>query len=155
MLRLAADENFNGDIVRGLLRRNPNLDIIRVQDMGLSGADEPSVLEWAVNQGRVMVTHDISTLAKHAFNRIAAGQPMPGVFEPLDREPTKTPFVPTSHEGSVTSSRAVDPAVAMFSLTAASYYPPTTHYPHLVHCFNAIVTACQGLHRLLSCCSLP
>ena len=28
MLRFAADENFNGDIVRGLLRRNPNLDIV-------------------------------------------------------------------------------------------------------------------------------
>ena len=35
MLRLAADENFNGDIVRGLLRRNPKLDIVRVQDVGL------------------------------------------------------------------------------------------------------------------------
>ena len=31
MLRLAADETFNGDIVRGLLRRNPKLDIVRVQ----------------------------------------------------------------------------------------------------------------------------
>jgi hypothetical protein len=29
MLRLAADENFNGDIVRGLLRRNPTLDVVR------------------------------------------------------------------------------------------------------------------------------
>jgi hypothetical protein len=28
MLRLAADENFNGDIVRGLLRRKPDLDIV-------------------------------------------------------------------------------------------------------------------------------
>jgi len=28
MQRLAADENFNGDIVRGLLRRNPKLDIV-------------------------------------------------------------------------------------------------------------------------------
>ncbi len=81
MLRLAADENFNGDIVRGLLRRNPKLDIIRVQDVGLSGADDPSVLQWAADQGRVIVTHDISTLAKHAFDRIAAGQSMPGVFE--------------------------------------------------------------------------
>ena len=81
MLRLAADENFNGDIVRGLLRRNPKLDIVRVQDVGLSGADDPSVLHWAADQGRVIVTHDISTLAKHAFDRIAAGQPMPGVFE--------------------------------------------------------------------------
>ena len=81
MLRLAADENFNGDIVRGLLRRNPKLDIVRVQDVGLSGADDPSVLQWAADQGRVIVTHDISTLAKHAFDRIAAGQPMSGVFE--------------------------------------------------------------------------
>ena len=81
MLRLAADENFNGDIVRGLLRRNPKLDIVRVQDVGLSGADDPSVLQWAADQGRIIVTHDVSTLAKHAFDRIAAGQPMPGVFE--------------------------------------------------------------------------
>lgn len=68
MLRFAADENFNGDIVRGLLRRNPKLDIVRVQDVGLSGADDPSVLEWAAEQRRIVVTHDISTLAKHAFD---------------------------------------------------------------------------------------
>jgi hypothetical protein len=80
MLRLAADENFNGDIVRGLRRRNPELDIVRVQDAGLSGADDPSVLEWAAQEGRVVVTHDISTLARHAFERSAAGRPMPGVF---------------------------------------------------------------------------
>jgi predicted nuclease of predicted toxin-antitoxin system len=81
MLRFAADENFNGDIVRGLLRRNPKLDIIRIQDVGLSGADDPSVLQWAADQGRVVITHDISTLAKHALDRVVAGQPMPGVFE--------------------------------------------------------------------------
>ena len=81
MLRFAADENFNGDIVRGLLRRNPKLDIVRVQDVGLSGADDPSVLEWAADQRRIVVTHDISTLAKHALDRVFAGRPMPGVFE--------------------------------------------------------------------------
>jgi len=57
------------------------LDIVRVQDVGLSGADDPTVLQWAADQGRIVVTHDISTLAKHAFDRVAAGQPMPGVFE--------------------------------------------------------------------------
>jgi len=41
----AADENFNNDIVRGLLRRKPDLNIVRVQDAGLSGADDPTVLE--------------------------------------------------------------------------------------------------------------
>lgn len=76
MLRLAADENFNGDIVRGLRRRRPDLDIVRVQDAGLSGADDPSVLEWAAREGRVLITHDISTLANYAFERVAAGLTM-------------------------------------------------------------------------------
>jgi hypothetical protein len=44
MLLLAADENFNNDIVRGLLRRKPDLDIVRIQDEGLSGADDPTIL---------------------------------------------------------------------------------------------------------------
>jgi hypothetical protein len=45
MLRLAADENFNNNILRGLLRRHPGLDVFRIQDVGLSGADDPTVLE--------------------------------------------------------------------------------------------------------------
>jgi len=44
MLLLAADENFNNDIVRGLLRQKPSLDIVRIQDIGLSGADDPTIL---------------------------------------------------------------------------------------------------------------
>ena len=47
MLMLAADENFNNNIVRGLFRRNPQLDIVRIQDVGLSGADDLTILEWA------------------------------------------------------------------------------------------------------------
>jgi hypothetical protein len=33
MLLLVADENFNNDIVRGLLRKKPDLDILRVQEV--------------------------------------------------------------------------------------------------------------------------
>ena len=67
MLLLAADENFNNDIVRGLLRRKPDLDIVRVQDAGLSGADDPTVLEWAAQERRVLLTHDVSTITHHAY----------------------------------------------------------------------------------------
>ena len=81
MLRLAADENFNNDTIRGLVRRKPDVDIVRIQDVGLSGADDPDVLDWAARQGRVLVTHDVSTLSKYAYERVAAGEPMPGVFE--------------------------------------------------------------------------
>ena len=62
MLLLAADENFNNDIVRGLVRRKPDLNIVRIQDVGLSGADDPTVLEWAAREERVLLTHDVSTL---------------------------------------------------------------------------------------------
>lgn len=81
MLRVAADENFNNDIIRGLVRRKPNIDIVRVQDVGFSGAADPMILEWAGEQGRVLVTHDVSTLTKYAYDRVDAGRRMPGVFE--------------------------------------------------------------------------
>ena len=35
MLRLLSDENFNGDIVRELFLRQPDLDLLRVQDVAL------------------------------------------------------------------------------------------------------------------------
>ncbi|MCI0622513.1 MAG: hypothetical protein L0387_12770 [Acidobacteria bacterium] len=51
----------------------------RIQDIGLSGADEPSILGgW---EGRVLLTHDASTITRHAYERVAAGKPMPGIFE--------------------------------------------------------------------------
>jgi len=81
MLKLAVDENFNNDIVRGLLRRNPTLDVVRVQDVSLSSADDPTILEWAAQEGRVLLTHDVSTLTRYAYERVEKGLPMPGVFE--------------------------------------------------------------------------
>lgn len=50
---------------------DPSVEIVLVQDVGLSGADDPAVLEWAALQNRVMVTHDVSPLAKHAFDRVS------------------------------------------------------------------------------------
>jgi hypothetical protein len=81
MLRLVADENFNNDILRGVRRRNPAVDLVRVQDEGLSGADHPAVVEWAAQAGRVLLTHDVSTMTRYAYDRVRQGQPMPGVFE--------------------------------------------------------------------------
>ncbi len=81
MLRLAADENFNNNIVRGLLRREPELDIVRIQDTSLSGADDPTILEWAAQERRILLTHDVSTITKYAYERVRAGLAMSGVFE--------------------------------------------------------------------------
>lgn len=55
-VRLVADENFNRRILTGLRRRIDGLDIARVQDIGLLSADDPTVLAWATEHGRVLLT---------------------------------------------------------------------------------------------------
>ena len=80
-LRFAADENFNENIVRGLLRRMPELDILTICDAGLSGKTDPAVLEWAADEDRILLTHDVTTMTKYAYERVERGLSMPGVFE--------------------------------------------------------------------------
>ena len=81
MLRLLADENFNNDILRGLRRRNPEIDVVRVQDVGLMGEEDPVILEWAAEESRILLTHDVATVTRYAYDRVRAGKPMPGVCE--------------------------------------------------------------------------
>lgn len=81
MLSFLADENFNNDIVRGVRRRNTRIDILRAQDVDLSGAADPVVLEWSAENAVAVLTHDVATMTKYAHERIAAGKKMPGVFE--------------------------------------------------------------------------
>jgi hypothetical protein len=80
MLRLASDADFNGKAYRALLRQQPDLDIVRVQEVGLRTADDPDVLAWAAAEGRILVTHDRETMAGFAYQRVEAGLSMPGVF---------------------------------------------------------------------------
>lgn len=77
---IVVDENFNDGIRRGLLSRIPDLDIVRVQDVGLLGADDPTVLEWAAKENRILLTHDVKTMPSYASARIEAGLPMAGIF---------------------------------------------------------------------------
>ena len=85
MVRLVSDENFSGPVVRGLRLRCPNIDLVRIQDVGLSGIKDPDLLEWAAADNRVVLTHDRTTMTKYADDRIRAGLLMPGVFLANDR----------------------------------------------------------------------
>jgi hypothetical protein len=40
VLRWLADENFNNNIVRALFRESRDLDIVRAQEIGLTGNDD-------------------------------------------------------------------------------------------------------------------
>lgn len=81
MIKLLADENLDNTIIRGLLRRNLGVDIVRVQDIGLSGEDDPVVLAWAADEGRVLLSHDVATITHYAYERLANNLAMPGVIE--------------------------------------------------------------------------
>jgi len=81
MLKFPADENFDNTVVRGLFRRSPEIDIVRVQDVGLSGKDDPTILDWAAQEGRILLTHDVSTITRYAYDRVRQDQTMPGVIE--------------------------------------------------------------------------
>lgn len=84
MICLLADENFIRDIVIGLVRRLPELDVLTVQEAGLEGRGDPEVLEWAARDNRVLLTHDKRTMPRFAYERVARGLAMPGVIEVPD-----------------------------------------------------------------------
>jgi predicted nuclease of predicted toxin-antitoxin system len=71
--------------VRGLLLQCPDLDLIRVQDVGLEGADDPAILAWAAENNRILLTHDRATMPKFAYDRVVASEAMPGIFVFNDR----------------------------------------------------------------------
>lgn len=89
MLKLLSDENLNGDIIRGLFLRQPDLDLLRVQDVGLQELDDPAILEWAANNGRIVLTHDRATIPDFAHDRLSENEQMAGLFVINDRMPIR------------------------------------------------------------------
>jgi len=80
LIAFLVDQNFNERIMDGLTRRDSTLEFTHVRDVGLAAAPDPVVLEWAAANGLVLLTHDRKTIPRFAYDRVAAGLPMPGVF---------------------------------------------------------------------------
>jgi hypothetical protein len=58
-----ADENFDNDILRGVFGLSPGFDIVRAQDVpAIYGKGDPAMLAWATANGRILLTHDLSTM---------------------------------------------------------------------------------------------
>ena len=86
-MRFLADENFDNDILRGVQAKTDAFDVIRVQDTEVSQAADPLVLELAAKENRILLTRDMSTMPDYAYERIAAGLFMPGMFVVSDQTP--------------------------------------------------------------------
>ena len=80
MLRLASDGDVHGDIVRGLRRRLPEIDLVRAQDALPERTPDSAVLAWAAAENRILITNDRNTMVGFAYRRVAAGEPLPGLI---------------------------------------------------------------------------
>jgi hypothetical protein len=80
MLRLVSDADVHGEIIRGLGRRLPEIDLVRVADALPEGTPDPDILAWAAAGNRVLITNDRNTMVGFAYQRMAAGEPVPGLI---------------------------------------------------------------------------
>lgn len=85
-LRYLLDEHLRGPLWRAIQWHNSSgvypLDVVRVgepPDLPLS-SDDPTLLQWAEREQRILVTHDPDTMPKHLADHLAAGRHSPGVF---------------------------------------------------------------------------
>ena len=75
-----AHQDLDHVILRGLLLRVPNLDVITAHQVGLSNTSDPELLVWAAEHERVIVTHDRRTMPYHATSRIARAEKIAGII---------------------------------------------------------------------------
>jgi hypothetical protein len=80
MLRLLTDQDLDHDILRGLIRRIPQLDVVTAFEIGMSAATDPQLLTWAAQEGRIIITHDRKTMPTHVADLIVKGENIAGIF---------------------------------------------------------------------------
>lgn len=80
MLRLASDADVKGAIIRGLRRRLPEIDLVRIQDTLPQGTPDPDVLAWATAENRILINNDRNTMIRFVNQRVAAGGALAGII---------------------------------------------------------------------------
>jgi hypothetical protein len=86
VLSFLLDENVPGRVVRALQRHNQRgadpLDIVRVGGSGSPplSSDDSTILSWAEENRRLLVTEDKHTMPAHLDRHLKAGHHVPGVL---------------------------------------------------------------------------
>ncbi len=79
-IRFQADADFNNSAVLGIARRRPAIDVrSAAQGLIAQGMPDPEVLALAADAGRVLLTHDVSTMPGH-FADFIKHRHSPGVI---------------------------------------------------------------------------
>jgi hypothetical protein len=80
MLRFITDQNFDGRIIRGLRARVPDIDLVTAHRAGISDLEDPDLLRWTAEHGRILITHDKRTIPDELEKLVASGLELPGVI---------------------------------------------------------------------------
>ena len=56
------------------------------QDALPEGTPDPQVLKWAAAENRVLITNDRQTMLAFAYERVAAGEAVPGLIATIDEQ---------------------------------------------------------------------
>ena len=78
-VRFQADADLNQTIVLALLRREPGANFQTAATARLAALPDGAVLALAADEGRLLVTHDQSTMPEH-FARFIAARDSPGLL---------------------------------------------------------------------------
>ncbi len=80
MIKILADQNFNGRILRGLKSRISDLDCVATYEIGIQKYTDYDLLTFAAQEKRIILTHDSKTFPNFAYEKIAIGENMCGVL---------------------------------------------------------------------------
>ena len=78
-IRFQADNDFNGRIIRAVLRLDSSIEFQAASALGLHGQPDEQVIALASAEGRILVSHDRKTMPFH-FGNFISKQDSPGLF---------------------------------------------------------------------------
>jgi hypothetical protein len=78
-LRFQADADFKNSAVLAIARRWPLIDIRSSQRLIPDAIPDPDIIAFAAREGRVLVSHDVSTMPGH-FHRFLEEHDSPGII---------------------------------------------------------------------------
>ena len=85
-LRFLADEDLRGAIIRAIRRLEPSIELTTINEEGISGAQDPQVLDYCWQNRWLLLSHDVNTMKALAEKRIANQAGFHGLFLiPQDR----------------------------------------------------------------------
>lgn len=80
MIKILADQNFNGRILKGLKSRLSDLDCLTTYEIGMQKYKDYDLLTFAAEENRIILTHDARTFPRYIREKIEKGEKIAGVI---------------------------------------------------------------------------